>query len=473
MSNAADVRTSAKPTDTETPRGLLNRVAFVATLGGLLFGYDTGVINGALLYIQQDLGLTPLTEGVVTSALLLGAAVGALLSGPLSMRLGRRRTIRLLSFVFMIGTIACCLSPTVPVLIAARAFLGLAVGGASVAVPTYLAEIAPPNGRGRLVTRNELMIVSGQLLAFACNAGISIVWGQEPGIWRWMLAVALIPAIGLFVGMMTVPESPRWLAAHHHPERAEKALRRLRSRQAADAEMAEILKAGDASGQRKPRFDIAILREGWIRRILLIGIGIGIIQQLTGVNSIMYYGTQILTQSGFGRNGALLANIANGVISVAATFLGIYLLPKVARRTMLTIGLSGTTGTLLAIGMISRILGQSTELAFIILPLMATFLAFQQAFVSPATWVLLSEIFPLKVRAVAIGLSGLALWLATFSVGFLFPLMVAGLGLSLTYFLFAAVGIGNLVFTRLFVPETRGKTLEAIEDMLRHHHSTA
>ncbi|MER5171228.1 sugar porter family MFS transporter [Thioclava sp. GXIMD2076] len=454
-------------------KGILGRVALVATMGGLLYGYDTGVINGALIFIQRDLGLTPVTEGMAASALLLGAGLGAIGSGPFSMRIGRRRTILLLSVIFILATLACVLSPNVASLVAARFVLGVAVGGSSVTVPTYLAEVAPSGQRGRLVTRNELMLVSGQLLAFAFNAAFSVKWGDNPEIWRWMLSVAMIPAIALFIGMFFVPESPRWLVAHNKIEKAERALKRLHSDEDAAIEIRELRKAVDedaATRRARPsRLDLGRFREPWIRRILMIGIGIGIVQQLTGVNSIMYYGTQILTESGFGQNGAFLANISNGVISVAATFLGIYLLPKVDRRTMLTIGLCGIVVTLLAIGATSMLLGQSTLRAFIILPLMAAFLGFQQAFVSPVTWVLLSEIFPLKVRSMAVGISGLALWLATFAVGFLFPIMVAGIGLSVTYFVFAAIGLANITFTRKFVPETRGKSLEQVEEMLRAH----
>lgn len=224
-----DVRDDATPAPTPASAGAddasaavsrrLRVITIIATFGGLLFGYDTGVINGALPYMTEDLGLTPVTEGMVTSSLLLGAALGAVTGGRLSDARGRRRAILLLAVLFFIGALGCTLAPTTAVMIVARFVLGLAVGGASVTVPVYLAEVSPAERRGALVTRNELMIVSGQLLAFTSNAIIAQVGGESGGVWRWMLVIATLPAVVLWFGMLVMPESPRWLASQSRRER--------------------------------------------------------------------------------------------------------------------------------------------------------------------------------------------------------------------------------------------------------------
>ena len=320
----------------------LRTVTIISTFGGLLFGYDTGVINGALPYMQDDLGLTPLTEGLVTSSLLFGAAFGALFGGRLADRNGRRKMIMVLAVIFLAGTLACTFAPSTEVMIAARFLLGLAVGGASVTVPVYLAEVSPSARRGRIVTQNELMIVTGQLLAFIFNAYLGNTFGEAGGIWRWMLVIATLPAIALWIGMNFMPESPRWLASMGSFGESLSVLQRIRSQAEAREEFEEV-KAMAVEDYKSKMGSWKDLGVPWLRRIFMVGIGLAVIQQITGVNSIMYYGTQILAQSGFGREAALTANIANGIISVLATFAGIWLLGKVGRRKMLITGQVGTT----------------------------------------------------------------------------------------------------------------------------------
>lgn len=438
----------------------------IATFGGLLFGYDTGVINGALPYMQHDLGLTPFTEGLVTSSLLLGAAGGAFYSGRFSDRYGRRRTLLVLSVVFLVGTLACTFAPNTAVMVAARFLLGTAVGGASVIVPAYLAEVSPAERRGRLVTQNELMIVSGQLIAYVVNALIAHLWGDSLGVWRWMLVVAVLPAIVLGLGMIAMPESPRWLALKGRFGEALGVLRQLRPPERAERELAEVKQL--AENQRKERSGgFADLATPWIRRLVFVGFGIAVVQQITGVNSIMYYGSQILSGAGFSRDGALTAQIANGVISVLATFVGIYLLGKVNRRPMLLTGLVGTTSSLVLIGLFSFVLPEGTARAFVILTLMVVFLAFQQGAVSPVTWLMLSEIFPLRIRGFAMGAAVLALWLTNFLVALSFPVLVDAITVANTFFVFAVVGLAAITFVARAVPETRGRSLEVLEMELR------
>ncbi|MGC0397619.1 major inositol transporter-like SP family MFS transporter [Streptomyces sp. SAI-126] len=468
-----DVRDDATHAPTRTndaPPAVSRRlrvITVIATFGGLLFGYDTGVINGALPYMTDDLGLTAVTEGMVTSSLLLGAALGAITGGRLSDARGRRRTILTLAVIFFVGALGCTLAPNVAVMVVARFVLGLAVGGASVTVPVYLAEVSPAERRGALVTRNELMIVSGQLLAFTSNAVIAQVGGESGGVWRWMLVLATVPAVVLWFGMLVMPESPRWLASQTRFTEALDVLKQVRSQQRAEAELAEVSALAVKEEQEKLGGWQDMRSTPWLRKLMFVGFGIAIVQQITGVNTIMYYGTQILTDAGFAADSALTANIANGVISVLATFVGIWLLGRVPRRPMLMTGQIGTTSALLLIGVFSLVLPSGDGRAYAVLAMTVTFLAFQQGAISPVTWLMLSEIFPMRMRGFGMGVAAVVLWLTNFVIGLVFPSLVSGIGISNTFFLFVVAGVFSLAFVKLYVPETKGRTLETLEAELR------
>lgn len=460
---ATAVPDDASPTVTRR----LRVITLIATFGGLLFGYDTGVINGALPYMTEDLGLTPFTEGMVTSSLLLGAALGAVTGGRLSDGRGRRRTILTLAVLFFIGALGCTLAPNTAIMVVARFVLGLAVGGASVTVPVYLAEVSPAERRGALVTRNELMIVSGQLLAFTSNAIIARVGDESGGVWRWMLVIATIPAVVLWFGMLVMPESPRWLASRSRFGEALDVLKQVRSQQRAEAELAEVSALAVKDEQEKLGGWQDMKNTPWVRKLMFVGFGIAIVQQITGVNTIMYYGTQILTDAGFAADSALTANIANGVISVLATFVGIWLLGRVARRPMLMAGQMGTTAALLLIGVFSLTLPSGDGRAYAVLAMTVTFLAFQQGAISPVTWLMLSEIFPMRMRGFGMGVAAVVLWLTNFVIGLVFPSLVDGIGISNTFFLFVLAGLFSLAFVKRYVPETKGRTLETLEADLK------
>lgn len=448
----------------------LRTIILVSTFGGLLFGYDTGVINGALPYMSESdqLNLNSFTQGLVTSALLFGAAFGAVVGGRLADYNGRRKTILYLAILFFVSTIGCTISPNAAVMILCRFLLGLAVGGASVTVPTYLAEMSPAESRGKMVTQNELMIVTGQLLAFTFNAIIGNMLGENSHVWRYMLPIAAIPAVFLFFGMLRVPESPRWLVSKGKNNEALTVLQKIRESKRAKSELQEIESAYEQEAKME-KATFKDLTTPWVRRVVFLGIGIAIVQQITGVNSIMYYGTEILKDAGFQTEAALIGNIGNGVISVLATFVGIWLLGKVGRRPMLITGLVGTTTALLLIGIFSLVFEGSAALPYIVLALTITFLAFQQGAISPVTWLMLSEIFPLRLRGLGMGVTVFCLWGINFLVGLTFPVLLSSIGLSTTFFVFVVLGIGAILFVKKFLPETKGLTLEELEQRFRSY----
>jgi major inositol transporter-like SP family MFS transporter len=461
----------ALPADTPGPHNKrLGLVAVIATFGGLLFGYDTGVINGALAPMKDDLGLTSGTEGFVVSILIFGAAVGALVGGRLSDKYGRRHNILMLAGVFAIGTIGCVLSPSWEVLAVLRFVLGLAVGGASATVPVYLAEVSPFERRGSLVTRNEVMIVSGQFAAFIINAIIFNIWGQHDGVWRYMLLVAVLPAFALFFGMLRMPESPRWLISQDREDEALEVLRQVRSPERAEAEMAEVHRLAEEEKQAQTGgwSDLAV---PWVRKLLLVGIGLGVFQQFTGINSIMYYGTQLLEDSGFSAKAAIAANILNGLFSVIGITVGILLMNKVNRRTMLLAGFTLTTTFHILVGLSALLMPDNSAKPYVILLFVVLFVFSMQATIGPLVWLLLAEIFPLKIRSFAMGVCVFMLWIANACVAFGFPPLVAAVGISSTFFIFAGLGVLALIFIATQVPETRGLSLEEFEEEFRAEHA--
>ncbi|MFH8251880.1 sugar porter family MFS transporter [Microbacterium sp. B2969] len=440
-------------------------VALIATFGGLLFGYDTGVINGALRPMAAELGLTAFTEGVVTAALLFGAAIGAAVCGRLSDGWGRRKTIILLAVMFFAGTMTCVFAPSFEVMVAGRVILGLAVGGASTVVPVYLAELAPFEIRGSLAGRNELMIVIGQLAAFVVNAVIGNLWGEYNGVWRVMLAVAAIPAIALFFGMLRVPESPRWLVEKGRHDEARAVLETIRPFDRAQAELADVENIAEEEREQKVTGWRGVLANKWLLRILLVGIGLGVAQQLTGINSIMYYGQIVLIEAGFSESAALIANIAPGVIAVVGGFIALWMMDRINRRTTLLIGFTLTTVCHVLIGIASVMLPVGNPLRpYVILFLVVAFVGSMQTFLNIAVWVMLSEIFPLHMRGFGIGVSVFFLWITNAFLGLYFPSLVEAVGITGTFFLFAGVGVLSLIFVWTSVPETRGRTLEALEE---------
>ncbi|NKY09817.1 sugar porter family MFS transporter [Cellulomonas hominis] len=447
----------------------LDVITVVATFGGLLFGYDTGVINGALDPMVADLGLTPATEGLVTSSLLVGAALGALVCGRLADRLGRRRTLVVLAVVFFLGALGSVVAPSFEVMVPMRLVLGAAVGGASVTVPVYLAELAPTERRGAITGRNEIAIVVGQLAAFVVNAVIGTLWSDHPGVWRYMLAVQAVPAVALFAGMLRMPESPRWLLGRGREDEALAVLRQVRDPQRAAAELLEVraLVAQERAEAAVAGGGWAELRLPWVRRLVLIGVGVAVVNQLGGINAVMYYGTQLLRQTGFSGDVALVANVLNGVFSVLGMLIGLRVINRVTRRALLLTGLTGIIASHLMIALCSAALPEGTARSVAVTLFLVLFVGFNQASVGLVCWVVLAELFPLRVRGFAIGLCVFWNWTANAVISGFFPSVVAGIGVNGTFLAFAGLNVLSWLFVRYVLPETRDRSLEQLEEDFR------
>ena len=446
----------------------LIKLTVISTLGGLLFGYDTGVISGALPFMREDLNLSSLQEATVVSSLLFGAMIGALIGGKVSDVLGRKGGLRVCAILFFFGALGTALAPSYAVMVPARILLGIAVGAAAAVVPVYLAEMAPAHRRGRMVTINELMIVGGQFLAFAINALIDALFGGQ-SVWRWMLIVAAVPAVALFIGLFFLPESPRWYAVRGRLEDTKRILTLSRPPEEAAEEYNVIKLHAERDVSEDKGAALRDLRAyAWMRRTLWIGIGLAIVQQATGINTVNYYAPTILESAGLGTSAALVLTIAVGVVGVAGTILGIYLLGHVNRRPLVMTGFVGVAVGHLVLALMFQ-LPESQGRAYLILVGMLIVVFFVQTFIGTLIWLLLSEIFPMTIRGFAMGAAVFILWTTNTIISFVFPLLVGALGATLTFGLFTLVNACSFVFVWRFCPETRGRTLEELEDDFREH----
>jgi MFS transporter, SP family, major inositol transporter len=450
-------------------RRYLAKLTIISSLGGLLFGYDTGVISGALLYMQDDLNLTPTSEAVVVSSLLFpGAAVGALVGGKLADAFGRRGALFVCGAAFLIGALGCGIAPNVVIMVIFRILLGFGVGAASATVPLYLAEMAPVHMRGRMVTINELMIVTGQLLAFVMNAVLDQLI-QDPNVWRWMLAIAAVPAVVLLAGLFVLPDSPRWYAVRGRLDDTRRVLNLSRGPAEAAEEynvIAEHAKRDLAEDKGAAIRDLRAFP--WMRRILWIGCGLGAAQQATGINTVNYYAPRILEDTGIGASAALLLTITVGVTSVVTTLIGIVLLGYLNRRPLLITGLVGVTASHAILAMMF-LLPDSSFRTYLILAAMLLLVAFVQTFIGILVWLLLSEIFPMTIRGFSMGIAVFVIWMVNALISFVFPPLVAAAGSTVTFGIFALINLGSTIFAVKFAPETRGRSLEELEDDFRSH----
>ena len=428
----------------------INVIYFFGALGGLLFGYDTGVISGALIFIKEDLGLTPFMEGLVVSGVLIGALAGAAFGGNLADRIGRKKLIIWLGALFSIGAIGTGLSPNVESLVIFRIVLGVAVGGASAIVPLYLSEMAPAAIRGRVASLNTLMNALGILMAYVINYVFS-----SSGRWDWMLLLAVVPSLLLMIGMLFMPESPRWLLQNEREEEARRVLLLTRDSDEIDLEIKSI-----KALKTEEKVPLSELFSPLMRPILLVGVGVAIFQQVIGTNTIIYYTPTILIDSGIGASSAIAGTIGIGIINVLFTIIGTVLIDRLGRKMLMLIG---NIGMSLALG----VLGVSTLFfqapSWLLLGCLCLFMVAYSASWGMVAWVVLAEIFPLKIRGTAIGFASTCLWLANIAVSLSFPVLLEILGSSVLFLFYAVIGIAAFLFVLKFVPETKGKSLEEIE----------
>jgi sugar porter (SP) family MFS transporter len=425
-------------------------VAAVAALGGLLFGYDTGVISGALLFIQDDFHLTAFTSGVVVSSILVGAMIGALTSGPLSDRWGRRPLLAGAAIVFAAGSIVAATAPTAVILVAARIVLGLAVGTASTLVPVYISEMSPAGIRGRLVAVNQLMITIGIVAAYAGNYALDGFGG-----WRAMFAIALAPAAALGIGMIFLPETPRFLVRHGRDAEAHRVLTRLRPGAPAakiDAELADIRRIGE----NEPAGRVRDLAQRWVRPALVAGIGLQVLGQATGVNTVIYYAPTIFTQTGLGTSAAILATVGVGIVNVIMTVVGMAVVDRVGRKKLLLGGVSVMAVALAVLAMSLHV--QALAFAAIILYVIAVSVS-----LNLVVFIIPSELYPLQIRGRAMSATLFANWGMNFVVSLTFLSLLKAVGTAGTFWLYAVLCVVLVAFTTRFIPETKGRTLERIE----------
>ncbi|MGO4022280.1 sugar porter family MFS transporter [Staphylococcus pseudintermedius] len=431
-------------------------IFFIGALGGLLYGYDMGVISGALLYLKDDIPLNAYTEGLVVSSMLVGAIVGAGLSGPLSEKLGRRRLVFMISIVFIIGALILALAPTMEILVLGRVIIGLAVGGSTAIVPVYLSELAPTDARGSLSSLNQLMITIGILASYLVNYAFAPIEG-----WRWMLGLAVVPSVILMIGVIFMPESPRWLLEKRGEKAARDVMKLTYPASEIDHEIENMKKINQIADNTW-----TVLKSPWLLSTIIIGSVFALLQQLIGINAIIYYAPKIFATAGFGESIAILSTVGIGVVNVLVTIFAISIIDKIDRKKLLVIGNIGMVASLLIMSALIWLIGVNSA-AWIILLCLTTFIIFFGVSWGPVLWVMLPELFPMRARGAATGIAALVLSIGSLLVAQFFPVLTDVLQVQQVFLIFAVIGIIAMIFVIKFLPETRGRSLEQIEQDLR------
>jgi sugar porter (SP) family MFS transporter len=426
-----------------------------------LFGYDTGVISGALLYIKDDLHANGTEQEWIVSVLLLGAVLGALISGYLADRASRKWTKVISGCVYFIAAIGCAFSVSVPMLIGFRFLLGLSVGTASFVSPLYISEVAPPRIRGGLVSFNQLAITSGILISYLINFAFKDV----PGNWRWMLGLAAIPGAALATGMLTVPHTPRWLMQQGREEEARGVVEKLRSgdpQADVEGELNDIRSANEKEGATK----VKDLFSPKIRPLIWIGLGLAVAQQFVGVNTVIYYAPTILSDTGLTKSSSIAQTVFVGITNVVFTIVAVLLLDRLGRRTLLLIGTVGLTLSLAVLGIYFSSSTLQHHAGYLALVGLLVYIASFAIGLGPVFWLMISEIFPTGVRSKAMSVSTMANWAANFIVAGTFITVSQAITRQGTFFVYTGIGVLAFLFFLMRVPETKGRSLEDIQSDL-------
>ena len=456
MSSMADVETRGHGFVHEAlhNRRLLG-VALIAAIGGFLFGYDTGVIGGALLFMQKDLGLnTSGMKELTVAILLLGAVTGALIAGWAADRFSRRRTKIVSGCVYVTGALGCAFAQSYWQILAGRFWLGLAVGTASFVSPMYIAEIVPPRIRGGVVSFNQLMITLGILVAYIVDWGFAGFSNN----WRWMFAVAVVPGAALAIGMYFMPFSPRWLVEKGRDDEARRVLARYRdSDEAVEDEMTEIKEVSESEASLRD-----LLAKG-VRRMLVVGIGLAVFQQIVGINTVIYYAPTILKLAGQQNTGALTQSVFIGCTNVFFTIVAILLLDRLGRRFFLIGGTSILTAALVGLGIFFASPGVQSAVPWLALACLLIYIMGFAVGLGPVFWLMISEIFPIQMRGPAMAVCTMFNWGLNFAISYTFLTLIGAITKQGTFWLYAFFGICAIVFFATLVPETKDRSLEQIQ----------
>lgn len=435
-------------------------VAIVASLGGLLSGYDTGVISGALLFINETWVLPDTLQGFLVSSVLIGAVIGAATNGILADIFGRKKIIMATAVIFILGSILCAFAPNVYVLILSRIFVGFAVGIVNFVVPLYLSEVSPKNLRGTLVSLYQWAITAGILFSYFINA----VFAQAVYNWRWMLFAGVVPGLVLFIGMCFMSDTPRWLVSKNRDDEAKKVFSKIEPDIEPEKEIAEIKETLVDNRQEK-----TFRLKKWMIMPFVVGIGIMFAQICTGINTIIYYAPTIFKTAGFDSNlTAIYATTGIGVVNFIMTIVAVFFTDRIGRKPLLYFGLTGVMLSLFALGTyfaFAGVLGSS--LKWVAVGSLVTYIICFAMSLGPIGWILVSEVFPLRIRGIAMSVCTVSNFAFNFFVVGSFPVLLHRIGGAWTFWIFGIVSILCIIFVYFFVPETKGISLEEIESNWR------